>query len=984
MKKLNFKELFSKNWIHLLAIGLFFAITFAYFQPQFSGYSLKQHDITQFRGMSNETTQFREHYGEEPLWTNSMFGGMPTYQISVDYSGNWVKKSIQVLRLWISSPAGYFFIYLIGFYIMLMCMKINPKVAIIGAIAFAFSTYFIIILQAGHNTKALAIGLAPPVIGAFYMAYRRSIKWGVLLSALFMGMQLGANHFQITYYIGILLLFMGVAELIRHIQLKQLKEFLIATIGILVAYGFALSINYGNIQLTSEYAQHTIRGGNDITINPDGTSNQEIQTTGLDKDYITQWSYGLGESFTLLSPYVKGGGSGAIKDSPFAASLKTPELRRKAKLVGENNVYWGDQPIVSGPVYLGITVAFLALLGLVYLKGTLKFYLLGAAILALMLSWGKNFMGLTDFFLDYIPGYNKFRAVTIILAVVEIIIPILGVLFLQLLIKEKESIKSNLRPFIATSISFIALMIVVSFTGIGDGYLSDQENEYVYNYESQVREQILQEDPIQLKEQYGIDIRDEQQLNEVVKRQSEVVNEQFDALVEVRQGIFYSSMTRSIFFLFLIAIILFVYIRFKVKTELFLAVLGISILLDLVPVNLNYLNNEKQGRGYKHWMEKEKANFPLSPTPADLKVYEQELALQPELKGNIESFISSSEKNSKMSKNEEWSKKFQALNFNTNYRVFEPSGGFSSSRASYFHKSIGGYHGAKLRRIQNLFDFQLAMSNMEVFNMLNVKYFLQGNQAQTNPGALGAAWLVKELQPETTENEELRALGNEFQLTLDNAEYTLKVNDDEVEQISVYGAENLSLQKNDKLINVDIQKAIRAKMNSTFVSDINGRTNWIPTKELAKDTLSSFTPILTLTLIDEFNPRQEAIISESISNELSSLSYTGDGFVKNTSYQPNKLEYNIQANGPQFIVFSEMYYPDGWTAYLNGKKVDIHRVNYLLRGIQVPDGEHTLEMKFEVPAYHTSNTVALAGSLLLFLLIAGAFVKDFLLPKKNN
>jgi len=984
MKKLNFKELLSKHWIHLFAFGLFFAITFAYFQPQFNGYSLKQHDITQFRGMSNETTQFREHFGEEPLWTNSMFGGMPTYQISVDYSGNWVKKSIQVLRLWISSPAGYFFIYLIGFYIMLMCMKINPKVAILGAIAFAFSTYFIIILQAGHNTKALAIGLAPPVIGAFFLAYRRSIKWGILLSALFMGMQLGANHFQITYYIGIVLLFIGVAEFIRHIRLKQLKRFLLTTLGLLITYGFALSINYGNIQLTSEYAKHTIRGGNDITINPDGTSNLDVQTSGLDKDYITQWSYGLGESFTLLSPYVKGGGSGAIKESPFAASLKTPELRRKAKLVGENNVYWGNQPIVSGPVYMGITVVFLALLGLVYLKGTLKFYLLGAAILALMLSWGKNFMGLTDFFLDYIPGYNKFRAVTIILAVVELIIPLLGVLFLQQLIKEKESIKSNLRPFIATSISFIVFMIALSFTGIGDGYLSDQENEYVYNYENQVRQQILQEDPIQLKEQYGIDITDEQQLNEVVRRQSEVVNEQFEVLVEVRQGIFYSSMTRSIFFLFLTAIILFVYIRFKVKTELFLAVLGISIMLDLVPVNLNYLNSEKQGRGYKYWMEKEKDNFPLSPTPADLQVYEQELALQPELKEKIEAFTSSSERGSKMSKNEEWSKKFQALNFNTNYRVFEPSGGFSSSRASYFHKSIGGYHGAKLRRIQNLFDFQLAMNNMEVFNMLNIKYFLQGNQAQTNPGALGAAWFVKEIQPEATENDELRALGNEFQLTLENSDYVLEMNGEAVEQLNIYGSENLSLQNQETPINLDIQKAIRAKVNATFVSDINGRTNWIPTKELVKDTLSSFSPILTLTLKDEFNPRQEAIIPESLSNEISSLSFTGDGSVKNTDYQPNKLEYEIKANGTQFVVFSEMYYPDGWAAYLNGNKVDIHRVNYLLRGIQVPDGEHTLVMKFEVPTYHTSNTIALAGSLLLFLLIAGAFVKDFLLQTKNN
>ncbi len=978
-------DFLKKHLVHFIALGVFFVLTYGYFQPQFHGYRLKQHDITQYKGMANETVQFREMYGEEPLWTNSMFGGMPTYQISVDYSGNWIKKSISVMRLWMQSPAGYFFIYLIGFYILLMCWKVDPRVAIVGSIAFAFSTYFIIILQAGHNTKSLAIGLIAPVIGAFYLTYRRQLKWGILLSALFMGMQLAANHVQITYYSGIVLLALGLNELIRAIKEKTMPQFGIATIGILVAYGFALSINFGNIKLTNDYAKHTIRGGNAVTIQPDGTENIEIQTSGLDKDYINQWSYGITESFTLLSPYVKGGGSGYIKDSPFADKLKSPELRSDARIIADNNAYWGDQPIVSGPVYLGVTVLLLAILGLVFLQGTMKYLLFGGAILALLLSWGKNFEGFTDLFIDYVPGYNKFRAVTIILAIVELIIPLIGFLFVHELIKNKDKIKERIKTFYITTGSFAGLLLILTFVGLGDGYLSEGEREGIFNYEERIRAQIKQEDPDAFMAQYQIDIRNDRELEELVARQSKIVNDQFDAVIEFRSQVYRDSMLRSLLFTILAAGLLFVFINYQFNVNYFLASLAILIGIDLIPVNLNYLNNSKKGRDYAYWMEKDKFNFPLSPTKADMDIFEQEVASRPTLQDELKKLDASFTKDRtiKVSENEKWSKRFQLLNFHSNYRVFEPSGGFSSSRASYFHKSIGGYHGAKLRRIQNLYEFHISESNLDVLNMLNVKYILQGNQVQELPSAMGNAWLVKNISLKASENDEIRALGTSYRIAV-HGDASILVNGEKMKESIVFGAETLELEEGRNLEPLDLERVTRSGIASVYVSDVQGVRNWIPTRELTKDTLNSFEKIVSVEVEEEFNPSTTAIISEEQANELSSLTFSGEGRVEMLEYRPNYLKYEANVRGDQFVVFSEMYYSDGWNAYIDGKQVPIHRVNYLLRGLEIPDGNHTVEMKFEVPFYSTANNIALAGSLLLFLVIAGAFAKDFILNRKQE
>lgn len=885
-----------------------------------------------------------------------------------------------------SSPAGIFFLYLIGFYIMLMCMRVKPMVAIFGAFAFAFSSYFIIILQAGHNTKAIAIGLMAPVIGAFYMAYRHNLKWGILLSALFMGMQLAANHFQITFYLGILLLGLGVAELIRTLSKNTLKQFGFATLGLLVAYGFALSINYGNISLTSDYAKHTIRGENDITINPNGGSNESDQTTGLSRDYITQWSYGIGETFTLVSPYIKGGASGKIQAGQFSDKLRSSEFRRDAQLIGENDTYWGDQPITSGPVYVGIIVFFLAILGLVYLQGPMKWALFVVALLAILLSWGKNFMGFTDFFIDYIPGYNKFRAVTIILAIVELIIPLLGVLFLHKLVTNKEAIKKNIKPFYIAAGTTLGFLLLLTFFGTGDGYMKEQERDYVYNYDEQVREQILSEDPEMLQREYGVDVTNPQELDAIVRQQSEVINKQFDGVVEFRKSIYQGSMGRSILFLVLGIVLIFAFVKYKIHQAYFVGGLLLLVLIDLVPVNLNYLNNEKQGRGYKYWVDKDRFDYPIQATKADLEVLEREKQANPELAAEIKAVkgVPNTTKRGN-NLNAKHAKQFQLLNLHTNYRVFEPRGGFSSARASYFHKSLGGYHGAKLRRIQNLYEFHIAKNNMSVLNMMNVKYILQGNGVQQNPSALGNAWFVKELRVKETPNKELLALGKEFEIENKQNDYKLLVGEEEVSKAEVYGSElvQLLITKEDTL-NVNLNQVTQSGMNATFVEDVRGNRSWIPTRELAKDTLDSFKPLITVIQTAIFRPSEEAIVSPAVSQEVESLTYNGLGEIKFHEYQPNKLTYSTISDERQFAVFSEVYYPDGWKAYLDGKEVPIHRVNYLLRGVEIPAGEHELEMRFEVAQYHTNNNIALAGSILLALLLIGAFVKDFILTSNNT
>jgi hypothetical protein len=416
---MDLKGFFQKNWMYLTIIGIMLIVVSAFFKPQMEGYGVKQHDIKEWKGMSNESDMYRQETGNEPLWTSSAFGGMPAEQISMVYPGNWLKAVTNQYFKLLPNPIGSIFLHFLCFLLLARFLKINPWVGLIGAIAFSFASYELIVIQAGHSTKSGATAFLPALLGAFIYAYRTNRMWGILLAGLFMSFELAMNHIQVTYYFLFVLLFIGIYFLYEAIKSKELKKFAITSAGMIGIFILSFIINSGNILLTNDYGKNSIRGGNDVTISSNGATATN-QSTGLDRDYITQWSYGIGETFTLMSPYVKGGATEQIANSPFAEKIeesdRSPEEINNAM---NGYSYWGAQPITSGPVYVGIIVCLLAFLSLFFLKDKIKWALFAVTILAIMLSWGKNFMGLTNFFIDHVPGYNKFRAVTIILVLVE-------------------------------------------------------------------------------------------------------------------------------------------------------------------------------------------------------------------------------------------------------------------------------------------------------------------------------------------------------------------------------------------------------------------------------------------------------------------------------------------------------------------------------------------------------------------------------------
>lgn len=1001
---MKMNQFFKNNWIHIVAVLTMIILTSAYFSMQFKGYGLKQHDVAQYKGMSNEITTYREQTGKETLWTNSMFGGMPSAQISYVYDGNWAKSFVNGFFKIFEVPAGAVLISMLGFYILMMCMKINPWIGLLGAVAYGFASYDIIILQAGHNTKAIAAAFMAPTLGAFIMAYQRNLRWGIILSAVFMAFELSANHFQITYYFAFLLIAVGIVFFIEAVKNKTYKNFFMATGGVLAAYILALVINIGNITITNDYAKHTTRGGNDLKLNPDGTSNEKTATKGLDRDYVTQWSYGIGESFTLISPYVKGGGTVALGDSPFVEQAENSDLSTE-QIRGAMNypVYWGDQPMTSGPVYIGIIVFLMALLGMFFLKTPLKWAFLAVTLLTLMLSWGKNLMGLTDFFLDHVPGYNKFRAVTIILMVTGLIFPIVGAMLLDKFVKERETIKEKKKLFLAVSGGLLVFLLLLKFVGLNDNYSSEGDQrqldgiaQQAEGVKQQIRNQILSENPETLKTQYNIDVNNPAQVEEFVNMQAKqyIPNIDMESIQTIRKAIFQSSMNRSILFLLLGAGLLSLLFYTEIKSEFVVIGLIAIVAIDLISVSTNYLGNqlvdENREDSFKYWDKKAFTLYPLVASAADENIMTRELAENPSLVAIVEKGKKEGE-----AKAEELGffeaqevrriqdmYRFYELNMHTNYRVFDLSGGFNSANSSYFHKALGGYHGAKLRSIQNLFDFHLSKSNNRVYDMLNVKYFLQQDQegkivARPNPSAMGNAWLVKEIKTFATPDEEINALGSLFEFS-DKGLGTFLVNGQPTKKAVVTGSESLKYVLKGDTLNVPLSNGLRKDMEAVMVMDINGKTDYILKQMMEMDTAKSFLQLLDLKVVSEFNPREEAVMLDSEAKKISSKRYSSFGNVKMTTYLPNKITYQASTTGKQFIVFSEVYYADGWKAFVNGKETPIVKTNYILRGIEVPDGTNQkIEFIYDLPSFHTSNTMARIGSILIILLVAGGIFLEF-------
>lgn len=985
----SIKSFFIKNKFHFIAIGLFLLVCSVYFNKQLQGFGLKQHDIQEHIGSSHEVAYFREqHKGEEPLWTNSMFGGMPTMQISTIYSGNLFAMINIYFFTVLAPPLGVVLLYMLCFYIAMNLIGMNKWISIFGAIAFAFLSYNIIILQAGHNSKAVAVAYMLPVVGSMLYAYRKSWKWGAIFSALAMSFEMSANHLQITYYLGFCLLFIGLVELYNALKNKNIKSYLFSSIGIIVAYGLALMVNYSNIKLTADYSKYTIRGGNDITIQPDGSSNSSIATEGLDRDYVTQYSYGIGESFTLISPYVKGGGTMALSDSPFADKTSeatingTPLNSEQIDAALNSNAYWGNQPIVSGPVYIGVILALLAFLALIYVKDIIKWGLLATIILTLMLSWGKNYMGLTNFFLDNVPGYDKFRAVTIILVIVEMCVSILAILFLNHIITNKDEIKQNIKKFYLSVGGFVLFLVVLKVVGIENSYLSDQENSPTARIEQEkaVRNQIAQMDPNQLA-QNGINPQDPNQINQIVENQLKMMDDRNQALVAVRKSIFDSSLNRSIGFALVAVVLLFLLIQGTLSVLIASIAIGTVACMDVLLVSNNYLNNTEQGTTLKYWEEALNTKFPIAPDAGDQAIMDAELAANPVLKKKVEEarntgFAKATDlgANSTQRTRIGDAYAFAALNENTNYRVFDFSGGFSSSRASYFHKSIGGYHGAKLRNIQNLFEFHLSQSNNKVFDMMNIKYFLQpdnsnpngGLRAIPNPTAMGNGWFVENIKQVKSANDEIRLLGNQFQMK--NVGYgKLVVNGEIKNTANLFGGEKIVyLNENNDSIPIGLSNGVPVGLEVYVVRDAKGTVNTVPAQTLQADTAKSFTQLVSYKVESPVDLKKTAIIREDMLPLLKNKNF-GSGKVVMENYAPNKIVYNASVQGNGLLVLSEVYYPEGWVAKVDGKETPIIRANYLLRAIEVPNGNHKIELVFELPTFGKLNTLSWITSLVILL-----------------
>ncbi|MEC7864048.1 MAG: hypothetical protein VYB55_03185, partial [Bacteroidota bacterium] len=651
---------------HLIVLLLFIGISFTYFSPLLEGKRLEMADIKNWQGMSKEVIDFREATGEEALWTNSMFSGMPAYQISTKSNANLIQYVVKVITLGMPRPANLLFLYLLGFYILLVSLKVDYRLSIVGAIAFAFSSYFFIIIEAGHMTKAHAIAYMPMVVAAVLYTYRGKILLGGVLTAFTVALEIYANHLQITYYLALILLMIGLVQFVKDLKANNLADFAKRTGVLLVAALLASATSLTNLATTMEYGKDSTRGKSELTTNLDN------KTTGLDKDYATDWSYGIAESFTLLIPNFYGGSSSnsvlTLGDESetldFLKRFKNKQLAN-ALASRKSSSYWGEQPFTSGPTYAGSIVVFLFVLGLFFVKSEMRIWLILATIISLLLAWGKNFMPLTDLFLDYFPGYNKFRVVSMILVIAEFTIPVLGFISLNKFLISDVVSNEKKKPLLLSFyiVGGLSLLFTLMPSLFFD-FLSEKDLE-----------------PLQK----GIT----------------TPNGFLDGLASDRAGLLSADAWRSFIFIALTFGTLWLFLKNKFSSKYIILIVGVLILADMWTVNKRYLNDDNFAR-------KRKVKIPYQATAADQQILRDK---------------------------------------DPNFRVLNQSvSTFNDASTSYFHKSIGGYHGAKLKRYQELIENHISQGNMAVLNMLNAKYFISSKgQVQPNPGAMGNAWFVSEI-----------------------------------------------------------------------------------------------------------------------------------------------------------------------------------------------------------------------------------------------
>lgn len=825
----------------LIAILAFVLLSFAYFFPaDIENRILFQHDTAAGAGAGQEVKEYYEQTGERSRWTNSLFGGMPMYQIAPSYDSTkslqWVQKAYQ---LFLPDYVCLTFMLMLGFYILLRVFGIPVWLAGLGGIMWAFSSYFFILISAGHIWKFITLAYVPPTIAGIVLAYRGKLLWGGILTALFVALQITSNHVQMSYYFFFVILFFVGAYFEKAWRTKTLPQFFKASAVLIVAALVGIAANVSNLYHTYAYSKETMRGKSELVQTGDAAKQT---SSGLDRDYITQWSYGIDETLTLLVPNFKGGASTALSQSETAMSKANPMY---SSLYGSLTQYFGTQPMTSGPVYVGAFVLFLFVLGCFIVKGPLKWALIGATFFSIVLSWGKNFMPLTDFFIDYVPLYNKFRAVSSILVIAEFTIPLLAIFALKRLLEEPEILKQEKKPLGISLLltAGIALLLAVAPGSIGSGYVPAQEAQMLQN--------AVNQQMIPANELSGI-----------------LAN-----LGEMRAELVSSDALRSFIIIGIGCSLLWLYASGKLRSSLTIAGITILCLADMWGVNKRYLND---AQFVPHSIR----------TETFTKTNTDELILQ------------------------DTSLDYRVLNFATST--------FDDNNTSYWHKSVGGYHPAKLRRYQEMIEHHISpemqaaykaiataggemdsvdANKFRVLNMLNTKYFIfpAGQQRQTvpilNPHAYGNAWFVNKVQYVNNANEEIDAL--------------------------------------DSIIPTET-----AVVDARFKDVLKGAT------ESYKDSLSS---------------------------------------IRLTSYAPNRLTYETNNAQDGIAVFSEIYYPDGWHVTIDGQPAELARADYILRTMYVPAGQHTIEMRFDPTSLHVTEGIAYGA---LALLVIGIIVAVLITKRK--
>lgn len=817
-----------------IVIVIFAVISFAYFfVPVSQGKILFRHDSQASVGLGQELTQYEQRTGEVTRWTNSVFSGMPTYQISPSYnSTDGLSAVMSAYHLWLPDYVWFIFAYLLGFYILLRAFNFRQSLAALGSIIWAFSSYFLIIIAAGHLWKVMALAYLPPMIGGVVLAYRGKYLWGFIVTAVFTAFEIKANHVQMTYYYLFIVLFMVIAYLVQAIREKRLQHFFKAS-GILIAAALiGIAINISNLYHTWEYQKESMRGKSELT-----KANSANQTSsGLDRDYITQWSYGIDETLTLLVPDAKGGASVPLSQNATAMAKANPEVENMLPQLYEAiPQYFGTQPGTSGPVYVGAFVLFLFVLGLFIVKTPIKWALLAATALSILLSWGHNFMGFTNFFLDYVPMYAKFRTVASILVIAEFTIPLLAALALKRIVDEPTVLTKNMK-YVYASLALtagVALAIALMPSMMGP-FVSDQER---------------------------------QMLSGIQGMTPDVQNMMLSSIATMRGAMVSADAWRSIVIIIIGVAMLLLFKAQKIKAIYLIVGISALCLIDLWQVDKRYLNDEM-------FVPKSERDTPQQATATDLQILKDK------------------------------SLSYRVLNF--------ASGAFNENNTSYFHKSIGGYHPAKLRRYQEMIDKYIApemqtamqaiankggvMSEVDgrklfpILNMLNAKYFivpLQGNATTSiqNPYAQGNGWFV------------------------------------------------------DKL---------------TYVADANAEYAEVGKIDVSHEAVADkkFEPILGQTQTNDSTAR-----------------------VVLTKYEPNNMTYTVNSTKGGVVVFSEVYYP-GWTATIDGQPAELGRVNYILRALNVKAGKHEVVLDFHPTSISTTETIAYAALIVLLLAICVAIYSE--------